>query len=333
MTKKIQSKIRGALAGLSIGDALAMPVHWYYNRRALANDYGMVTDYLKPRNPHPDSILWRSNYTAANKRGEILHNQASYWGQKGIHYHQFLDAGENTLNVRLCRLLVDSLIQKRGYDADDYLRQYIRFMTTPDSHRDTYIEECHRYFFANYASGIQPRQCGVPEKHIGGLVGIAPVVAFYAEDPAMARGNALAHLALTHPGPKMASAAALIIDILLKVFAGQTLKDVIGEKAASQDNPFMGHPFERLLAEPDHVVIGRRFSTACYVEDAVPAIIYLALKYDQDPEQALIVNTNSGGDNAGRGAVLGAILGAAHGLESFPNRWVKGLKEPPPVLK
>lgn len=205
-------------------------------------------------------------------------------------------------------------------------------MTTPESHRDTYIEECHRNFFANYASGIEPRKCGVMEKHIGGLVGIVPVVAFYAKDPSMAREQALTHLALTHPGPKMATAAALIIDILLNVFAGHSLRDVIWEKLASQDNPFKGHPFRKLLETPDHIVIGRRFSTACYVEDALPAVIYLALKYHHDPEQAMIVNTNSGGDNAGRGAVLGALLGAAHGVDRFPERWISGLQEPPPKL-
>ena len=57
MNTDTQLKIDGALAGLCIGDALAMPVHWYYNRQALENDYGLVSDYLKPFNPHPDSIL------------------------------------------------------------------------------------------------------------------------------------------------------------------------------------------------------------------------------------------------------------------------------------
>ena len=38
------SRSRGALYGLYIGDALAMPVHWYYNREALMRDYGLVTD-------------------------------------------------------------------------------------------------------------------------------------------------------------------------------------------------------------------------------------------------------------------------------------------------
>lgn len=332
MKNDTQSQISGALAGLCIGDAMAMPVHWYYNRQALENDYGLVTDYLKPRNPHPDSILWRSSYKAVNAKGEILHDQAPYWGKKGIHYHQFLDAGDNTLNVKICRLLVDSLNQNRGYDAHDFLTRYIHFMTTPNSHQDTYIEECHRNFFANYAAGTAPHKCGVIEKHIGGLSGIVPVVAYYADQPLKARDNALAHLALTHPGPKMETAAALIIDILLRVFAGHSLQDVIRERLSTQDNPFMGHPFKKLLVEPDQSVIGRRFSTACYVEDAVPAVIYLALKYHHDPEKALIVNTNLGGDNVGRGAVLGALLGAAHGMETFPIRWIRGLQEPPPNL-
>jgi ADP-ribosylglycohydrolase len=330
MNNDTPSKINGALAGLCMGDALAMPVHWYYNRLALEKDYGLVTDYLKPRNPHPDSILWRSTYEATNTKGEILHDQAPYWGKKGVHYHQFLNAGENTLNVKICRLLVESLNQNRGYDAKDFLNKYIRFMTTPNSHRDTYIEECHRNFFSNYAAGVAPHKCGVAEKHIGGLVGIVPVVAFYAGQAKKARENALAHLVLTHPGPKMMTAASLIIDILLKLFEGHSLPDVIVGLQEAQNNPFVGHPFIKLLKEPDGAVIGRRFSTACYVEDAVPAVCYLALKYHHDPEKALIVNTNLGGDNAGRGAVLGAILGAAHGTQKFPDRWLRGLAEPLP---
>ncbi len=48
MEEAIDSKIRGVLYGLYIGDALAMLVHWYYNRQALYQDYGRVTGYLDP---------------------------------------------------------------------------------------------------------------------------------------------------------------------------------------------------------------------------------------------------------------------------------------------
>lgn len=56
------------------------------------------------------------------------------------------------------------------------------------------------------------------------------------------------------------------------------------------------------------------------------------MKYHDKPEQGLIVNTNLGGENVHRGAVLGALLGAANGMEGFPPRWIKGLPHFPPDL-
>jgi hypothetical protein len=118
-----------------------MPVHWHYDTSALRRDYGRVTGYVAPKNPHPDSILWRSSYRPINEKANILHNQSQFWGKKGIHYHQFLAAGENTLDLKLCTLLIESLNANNGYDSDDYLKRYIDFMTTPGSHNDTYDEK------------------------------------------------------------------------------------------------------------------------------------------------------------------------------------------------
>jgi ADP-ribosylglycohydrolase len=333
-SRDTNQKCKAALWGLYIGDALAMPVHWYYNRDSLYEDYGGVTGYLAPKNPHPGSILFRSSYTAPGPKGEILHDQAPYWGREGthFHYHQFLKAGENTLNLKLCSLLIHSLNDRGGYDAEDYLGRYIAFMTTPGTHRDTYIEECHRNFFINYAKGVPPRQCGTVEKHIGGLPGIVPIVVYHHAQPDRARQAALEHLALTHPGEKMRSAGALLIELLISVLAGERLAAAIRRMLHEQKYPFVGHPFEKLLADPDDWVIGPRFSTACYVEHSVPAVLYLALKYSNEPEKALVANTNIGGDNAYRGAVLGALLGAEKGLEAFPRRWIKGLLNPPPEI-
>ena len=65
-----QSRKNGAILGMFVGDALAMPVHWYYNRQALERDYGRVRSYIAPKNPHPDSILWRSVYTPPNRSAD-----------------------------------------------------------------------------------------------------------------------------------------------------------------------------------------------------------------------------------------------------------------------
>ncbi|WP_419658066.1 putative ADP-ribosylglycohydrolase [Desulfosarcina variabilis str. Montpellier] len=328
-----QSRQKGAILGMFIGDALAMPVHWYYDRRALYRDYGRVTDYQAPRNPHPDSILWRSAYEAANPSADILHDQKKYWGRHGVHYHQFLKAGENTLNLKLCAQLIDSIVENGTYDSDAFLKRYIDFMTTPGRHRDTYVEEYHRHFFTNYANGRPLRACGIVEKHISGIIGMIPLIVRYADDPPTAKRLALQHLRLTHLGGKMAAAGDLLLDILLPVLKEASLKDTIVDKIKSQDNPLMGFPFLRWLADPDETVIGSRLSSACYVEDALPSVIYLALKYPHNAAGALIANTNLGGDNAGRGAVLGALLGAANGSQAFPKAWVDGLRHPPPNLE
>ena len=197
-------RLQGALWGVFIGDALAMPVHWYYDTLALMRDYGTVKEYLKPKNPHPDSILWRSSYTPPNSSTDILHNQAQYWGKKNIHYHQFLKAGENTLNLKLGRELL-LLLQRDGkYSADSWLTEMISFMTTPGKHNDTYVEEYLREYFINLGKKVPPIQCGrKDEKHIGGFSLMLPLLLAFARDPDLARNVSLQHLALTHGGELM----------------------------------------------------------------------------------------------------------------------------------
>ena len=227
----------------------------------------------------------------------------------------------------------DRVAEQRGdYDAEDYLSRYIPFMTTPGTHGDTYVEEYHRHFFNRYAQGVPPRKCGGREKHIGGLVGLVPIIVFFRDEPERAREAALEHLSLTHLGPNMEAAGSLLIELLLRTLGGMPLRDVLLAGMEKSSSPFLSHPFPKWLEEPDERVIGHRFSPACYVEDSVPATLYLALKYHDDPEQGLIANTNLGGDNAHRGAVLGALLGAGTGMEAFPERWIKGLRHPPPEL-
>jgi ADP-ribosyl-[dinitrogen reductase] hydrolase len=326
-------RVSGAIFGMFIGDALAMPVHWYYNTQALQEDYGKVSDYLQPRNPHPDSILWRSSHTPTKKSCDILHGQRQYWGKRDIHYHQFLRAGENTLNLQLARELLLLLERDGNYSADSWLDCLIAFMTTPGRHNDTYVEEYLRHFFNNYGSGQNPSSCGrTDEKHIGGFSLMLPLTIAYSQDPARAREISLQHLALTHGGADMKKWGALLAATLLHLLRGESLPWAITEGAEDSALDIVPQVFEDLIPYPDTTVVGRHFSSACYVDQAVPASLYLALKYCDDPEQGLIANTMCGGDNSGRGAVLGALLGAMNGLRGWPSRWIDGLLRPPPIV-
>ena len=309
-----------ALLGALAADALAMPVHWYYDRAALARDYGQVVSYVAPKSPHPDSILWRSSYTALNERGDILHDQARYWGQRGVHYHQFLAAGENTLNFQLAARLYARTLRLGRYDADAWLEEYIAFMLAPGSHRDTYVEEYHREFFTNYARGRKPRACGVADVHIGGL---APVPALFAALAGTSGDVAAAvqeHVALTHKDRGVLRAADCFVRILAGVRAGEPLRGAILRHASDWISAAKVAAWSQ---EPDEVVVGRRLSPACYIPDAFPAALYLAWKYADDFGAGISANAQVGGDSCHRGAVVGALLGEANGV---PSAWRDGLR-------
>ena len=46
---ELRSKVTGALMAFYVGDALAMPVHWYYDLSQLRRDYGVITKYEAPK--------------------------------------------------------------------------------------------------------------------------------------------------------------------------------------------------------------------------------------------------------------------------------------------
>ena len=323
-----EHRFNNARLGMFIGDALAMPAHWYYDTRALRVDYGEITEFCAPRNPHPDSILWRSRYTPSGPRADILHGQEVYWGRRGIHYHQFLRAGENTLNLQLAnRLLL--LLDHGEYSPERWLQCLIEFMTTPGRHKDTYVEEYLRHFFTRYGQGTPPSKCGrKDEKHIGGLCLLLPLL---LTPESVCREAALDHLSLTHGGAFMREGAALVTDVLCDALAGRPLAEAILDHCASSGLEYANQAYQQLTAFPDQKVIGRHFSSACYLDHALPAVFYLAVKYRDQPEAALIANTMCGGDNCGRGAVLGALLGAASADRCWPRRWCDGLFSPPPL--
>ena len=305
-----------AYQGSLAADALAMPVHWYYDTAALLQEYGTVDHFMEPKNPHSGSILWRSEYQALNEKGDILRDQAQYWGMRGVHYHQFLKAGENTLNYRLARELFEFVNERGGYDPDAWLERYIAKMLEPGWHRDTYVEEYHRAFFTRYSQGKKPRKCGISDVHIGGL---ATVPALCAALCALKPGTELSelriivkeHVGLTHAHANVLRAADTLVRLLWRIAEGMEIHEAIRLEAGDW---ISGNKSDSWLHQPDEHVIGSRFSPACYIADAMPAALYLVWKYHRDFSAGITANAMVGGDSCHRGAVVGSILGAACGV-------------------
>lgn len=317
-----------------VADALAMPVHWFYNPLDI---YDAFADGIKKFEAapafHPSSIM---NLHSTNGGGRglqegskvpqvvgdvILKGKRQYWGVARQHYHRGMSAGENTLNLHCMRVLMRGIADNEGrYSASIFLRDYMQFMMaeTPQ-HPDTYAESYHRGFFANIATGIPPEKAAAKTHDtasVGGLVCIAPIaLAELMFDRSLVRVQALcrAHLFLTHPDDhlgKICDAYVALIDALLFRDAedARALIAAMAKKSAGIDVQMLAQKYQE-----DNHVVGGKFSRACYIDDAWPSLLYLAWKYIDNPRQALITNANLGGDNCHRGAVLGVILGLATG--------------------
>ncbi len=335
-------RMRGALWGMFIGDALAMPVHWYYNIAALWQDFGQIRDYQAPKAKHPSSIMPLHSTGKAGRGTQagdivgsvILKGKKQFWGLPNGHYHQGMQAGDNTLNLHCARVLLRSLTQQGQHDPADFLQAYVQFMTAPDQHNDTYAESYHRDFFANYANGVAPADCAGHEGHdtasIGGLVNIPMVVmaTLATGEEATCQQAALTQQRLTHRSPELERHTQALVKLLFQVFtAADTPLATLTNAAATGLGFPAGKVVEQVRAKqlPDLEVIGKLLSPACYIDQSFPSVLYLATRYPDDFESALIANTNVGGDNCHRGAVLGAILGASLGVAGIPPRWINGL--------
>lgn len=313
------TKLLDAFVGSLVADALAMPGHWYYDRQALRRDYGWLSEYTEPRNPHPDSILWRSHYKPNSEEADILHDQAKYWGQRGIHYHQFLKAGESTVNLKLAVELYLLISRSGVYDTQAWLERYIELMRTPGWHGDTYVEEYHRGFFERLANGKSPEKCGIRDEHIGGLSQVPALVSALAPDFNTVE-VVKQHVALTHRHSNVLRAAGCLTRLILAVEAGSSLRDAIMREAGDWIST---RKASSMLLRPDTEIIGSVYSPACYIDQSFPAALYLAFKYHDDFSAGIIANAMVGGDNCHRGVVVGALLGVANSIEP---KWFEGLK-------
>ncbi len=336
-------RLRGALWGMFVGDALAMPVHWYYDVAALQRDFGTLRDYQAPKDYHPGSIMSLASTARAGRGsqegevvgGVILKGKKSFWGRPHTHYHQGMRPGDNTLNLLCVRVLIRAMNAAGPYDPADFLRDYVAFMTAPDSHNDTYAESYHRDFFANYARGLPPERCAGAEGHdtasIGGLVALPPIIfaTVGKRDRAAVETALLTQLRLTHRSQKLERYAQAFGELLVGLLqeAAVPVESLVCATAERLGFP-AATVIERIRRNrlSDLDVIGRLLSPACYIDQSLPAVLYLAARYADDFEAALIANANVGGDNCHRGAVLGAILGAALGFPAIPERWIHGLQ-------
>lgn len=377
---QVRRSVSEALWAMCAADSMSMPVHWYYDISDIRRDFGgWISGFNSPRERHPSSILSLSNTSGSGRTAwssgakqpdvvgsVILHDKLDLWkSSKGsVHYHQGLQSGDNTLNT-LCSLRA-ALALVSGHFGDvsqpdaraAVLSDYVRFLTSPASHRDTYAESFHRSFFSDWQHSrpTSSRQVlAFAEKRsrqklsstfvdsqldaIGCLPMILPFILLSAttnEDQAVSA--AVEFVKLTHPHPKVPEYVTIYSRALHAVLGGASVRQQaehalqqLGSLDTCQSYSHRAASFpvsseERLRVHQSAV---NSLGLACYTKGAMSSMFYLAYEFHDDPKRGILANTNCGGENCNRGAALGALLGAGgvHSGAFIPQEWKDELRD------
>lgn len=239
----LADRVKGALFGLLIADALSMPTHWYYGGKyQVQRDYGTIAGFVAPKTRLPGSIMGKSNTGGAGRGGDsgsiigdvIFHGKKSFWKSgSGYHYHQGMAAGENTLEALLVRRVAAVVADQSGrFDVDALTEDYIKFMTTPGTHNDTYAGTCHRMYFANWIKKVPPARCPGNDGHnvdtTDSLVTTVPI-ALRSESDEQAAEEVAKMVAITRQSRPSQQYASLFSQMLRDVARGS-----MGARAAVQ---------------------------------------------------------------------------------------------------
>jgi ADP-ribosylglycohydrolase len=197
-----ETRIKNALWGVFIADAMAMPVHWYYRRKYIREGFQEgnikgITKYEDAPHPHPESFMVGMNYhpNIANAKElgrpfDIVHKHIRFYDtnfndldiklsvhdgehknampdkDERYHYHHDLKAGENTLGANLIRVLMRSIIKEGGYKQEVFIEDFISYMTTPEMNKDPYTEVYIRAWFQNFSNGVPPHACAQEQRDV-----------------------------------------------------------------------------------------------------------------------------------------------------------------------
>ena len=272
--KTRKQRIKNALWGMFIGDALAMPAHWFYNLQNIKEVFdGGIQGYNSAPHPHPESFMVGMEYNpdveTANQLGrkyDILHEHARFYRtsfsdlkitasdkesehghsvpelRERFHYHHGLEAGENTLGAHLTRVLMRSVIQNGRYLPDAFLEAFIEHLTTPGKNHDPYTEIYIRRWFENYSRGLPPHACAERQSKVwsigahGGM--IRPLVLSLLVDSSyQGLGLAVEHQNLTHRSENIVSGLGIMIPILKALIDGADPAQTVTSHAAAVRAP------------------------------------------------------------------------------------------------
>ena len=333
-------RVSGAVMGALIGDALGLGCHWYYDLEEMRRDCGpWVAGYTAPR---PD------RYHGGMKAGQL--------SQTGLIFVMLLrsvaehgEYREDDFTRRLDEEVFPLLNGEPAYGPGGYTSQSIR--------------EAYR---RRVEQGKTWRETGGHADTTEAAERAIVLAAHYANNPKKVAETVSANCLLTQGDEAIVAMTTAYNVILSRLILGEKLEPGISDRlmelvhdgelpfhAVTGDNlaaPRPGDPdppragrfsSPDALLTPHYVALAAKnpdiriepawrvslvYGMPCAIYHQLPAAYYLAARFADDFESAVLHALKGGGQNMSRAMLTGALVGAQVGLEGIPARFIEGLE-------
>ena len=330
----------GAIVGAFIGDALALGPHWYYNLEEQRADYGE----------------WIENYTSP-RQGR---------------YHAGLNAGDQSQSGYILKLMIKSILENNGYDHSEFCKKldsdlFTKIDGTPESGPGKYTQQSMREaykqrvtdgkdwkYIVSFADNTEAleRTLALSVIYAGNFDKLAHSIAqntYLIQKDEILSTMGVAYgsvLSLLIQGQSLDENISKILMGLAKkgdlpFHAGMKEGSIGTSKAGrfSSPEPLMTPSNIASIAKDPSVQIepaskvSQMYGMPCAIYHVLPAAYYLASRYNNDFESAVLHAVNGGGQNQARAILTGALVGAQVGIDEIPARFIQGLNEGKEILE
>jgi ADP-ribosylglycohydrolase len=334
-----QNRAVGALLGAFIGDAMGVGPHWYYDFDEQHRDYGSwITGYTAPK---------PNRYHGGLKAGDS--------SQAGLILRLTLESlvsRDGYDEADFCRRLEQDLFPKLdgtpSHGPGGYTSHSIR-----NAWRKRVVENVPWRGFAGNADTTEAIERALA------------IAIRYADAPKQLVAYVESNAALTQSDETVMALTIGFCLVLGLLVTGRQFDEKIGETLVQmvEDGTMPFHATARSMAQsaapgdprstlagqfssPDALFLPRWMAAAandpaikiepawkvstvygmpCAIYNLLPTVYYLAARFRQDFESAILHAVNAGGHNQARAMLTGSLVGAQVGFSGIPTRFLEGL--------
>lgn len=335
----VPDRAAGAVIGALVGDALGLGPHWYYDLAELRRDYGhWISEYTDPK---------PNRYHGGMKAGQL--------DQTGL-----------LMVLLLRSVVENGAYNEEDFTRrlDEFFKRLDGTpMQGPGGYTSQSIREAFR---RRTERGLSWKETGGHADTTEAAERTIVLAARYALDPRKAAETVSANCMLTQADPAIVAMTTAYNAVLALLVSGEKLDATISDKLMDLVHdghlPFHTVTTERLspprpgqpdppnagkFSSPDALLtpsfvaeaavdpdiriepawkVSIVYGMPCAIYHQLPAAYYLAARYRDDFESAVLHAINGGGQNMSRACLTGALVGAQVGLSGIPQRFVDGLE-------